>query len=167
MSFNPTSTPHLWLDLMNGYEVFGAKGCIFGNKCNVLVQPNDLSSSCDHRIFTDLVEVPYGLSLDATRDGAMNLDEEAVLGTYRFLWDISQHRPTSRFWILEAELDDSLPNSDFRVGRESTILPLGDFATDQFRCLKLFAGGYWWVAFCYNIAWEILGYKHQGYSSGQ
>lgn len=142
MSYNPMSTPHLWYDLMNGYEVFGAKGCSFGNKCNILVQPNDISTSVDHRIFDDLLVVPFGLSLEATRRGALNLDEEGPLGTYKFLWDISQNRPSSRFWILEADLDDSMLISDFRVGRDATILPLGDFATDQFRCLELFAGGY-------------------------
>ena len=70
------------------------------------------------------------------------MDDESELGTYRFLWDASQTRPSSRFWILGADMDDSLVHSDFCVDRESTILPLGSFASDQFRCLELFTGGF-------------------------
>ena len=134
--------PPLWSDLVKSYDTYGSTGCCMGYRTNLLVEPQPHASTIDSRVFEDKVEIPIGMTYDSILRSQMNFDEPKTLDTFRFLWDIRLNRPTSKFWVIGACDEFSMPHADFKVDTDSLILTLGPRADDQLRVLELFSGGY-------------------------
>lgn len=127
-----------------------------GVRTNLLVEPQH-QISADLRVFTDLIQVPTGMSLDGILRSQLNFDVPQTLDSFRLLWDIKQKRPVTKFWILGACDDDSLQHVDFKVDSESTVLSLGPRADEQLRVLELFSGGYGgWHYALQAIGWHTV-----------
>lgn len=133
--------PPLWVELVKSYDNYGSPSCNLNIRTNLLVGTPTMEFS-DSRVFSAILETPMGMSCDSILQGKMNFDGPSQLGSFRFLWDVKQMKPTTKFWVLGAFDDISLPHADFRIDSESMVLTTGPRADDQLRVLELFSGGF-------------------------
>ena len=156
MAFHFLNCPPHWKDLVTTFDTYGSTGCTIKERTNLLVQ--SIEQTSNPTVFHGLVEVAPGISFHGLMSSQLDFDASQTLDSFRFLWDVRQSLPTTKFWLLDVIDDVSTNQTDFCIDSDTIILPFPPRADGQLRCLELFSGGYGGWHFAMDIIKQHCGF---------